>query len=37
MTRTGIGYDVHRFELGRPLVLGGVTISHPDAKKKKEI
>ena len=30
MTRTGIGYDVHRFELGRPLVLGGVTISHPD-------
>jgi len=24
--RTGIGYDVHRFEVGRPLVLGGVTI-----------
>ncbi len=30
MTRTGIGYDVHRFELGRPLVLGGITIPHPD-------
>jgi 2-C-methyl-D-erythritol 2,4-cyclodiphosphate synthase len=25
-TRTGIGYDVHRFEAGRPLVLGGVEI-----------
>ena len=25
-TRTGIGYDVHRLEAGRPLVLGGVTI-----------
>ncbi len=24
--RTGIGYDVHRFAAGRPLVLGGVTI-----------
>jgi 2-C-methyl-D-erythritol 2,4-cyclodiphosphate synthase len=24
--RTGIGYDVHRFAGGRPLVLGGVTI-----------
>ena len=24
--RTGIGYDVHRFADGRPLVLGGVTI-----------
>ena len=30
MIRTGIGYDVHRFELGRPLVLGGITIPHPD-------
>ncbi len=30
MTRTGIGYDVHRFELGRPLVLGGISIPHPD-------
>lgn len=27
--RTGIGYDVHRFAPGRPLVLGGVTIAHP--------
>ncbi len=26
---TGIGYDVHRFKEGRPLVLGGVTIPHP--------
>lgn len=25
---TGIGYDVHRFAEGRPLVLGGVTIPH---------
>jgi 2-C-methyl-D-erythritol 2,4-cyclodiphosphate synthase len=25
MTRVGIGYDVHRFEEGRALVLGGVT------------
>lgn len=25
---TGIGYDVHRFTTGRPLVLGGVTIPH---------
>jgi len=24
----GIGYDVHRFKEGRPLVLGGVTIPH---------
>jgi 2-C-methyl-D-erythritol 2,4-cyclodiphosphate synthase len=30
MIRTGIGYDVHRFELGRPLILGGVSISHPE-------
>ncbi|MFI0348003.1 MAG: 2-C-methyl-D-erythritol 2,4-cyclodiphosphate synthase [Chthoniobacterales bacterium] len=30
MTRTGIGYDVHRFELGRPLILAGITIPHPD-------
>ena len=28
MTRIGIGYDVHPFEEGRPLVLGGVTIPH---------
>lgn len=26
--RTGIGYDVHRFSEGRPLVLGGVTIPY---------
>jgi len=26
---TGIGYDVHRFEKGRPLFLGGVRIAHP--------
>ncbi len=25
---TGMGYDVHRFAEGRPLVLGGVTIPH---------
>jgi 2-C-methyl-D-erythritol 2,4-cyclodiphosphate synthase len=28
MTRVGIGYDSHRFEAGRPLVLGGVRIPH---------
>ena len=28
MTLSGIGYDVHRFAEGRPLVLGGVTIPH---------
>lgn len=27
-TRTGIGYDVHAFEEGRPLWLGGVRVSH---------
>ncbi|MBI4570579.1 MAG: 2-C-methyl-D-erythritol 2,4-cyclodiphosphate synthase, partial [Chloroflexi bacterium] len=26
--RIGIGYDVHPFEAGRPLILGGVTIAH---------
>lgn len=26
--RIGHGYDAHRFENGRPLVLGGVTIPH---------
>ena len=26
--RVGIGYDVHRLVIGRPLVLGGVTIPH---------
>ncbi len=29
ITRTGIGYDVHRLEAGRPLVLGGVELKHP--------
>jgi 2-C-methyl-D-erythritol 2,4-cyclodiphosphate synthase len=32
ITRSGIGYDVHRLEAGdgvRPLVLGGVTLPHP--------
>lgn len=28
MTVTGIGYDIHRFDNTRPLVLGGVTIPH---------
>jgi 2-C-methyl-D-erythritol 2,4-cyclodiphosphate synthase len=28
MTRVGIGYDSHRFEKGRPLVLGGLKIPH---------
>lgn len=27
--RTGIGIDAHRFTEGRPLVLGGVAIEHP--------
>ena len=27
--RTGMGYDVHRVVVGRPLILGGVTIPHP--------
>lgn len=26
--RIGLGYDVHRFEEGRPLVLGGVLVPH---------
>ena len=29
ITRSGIGYDVHRLEAGRPLVLGGVILQHP--------
>src|SRR5882724_2305116 len=28
MTLSGIGYDVHRFIEGRPLILGGVEIPH---------
>ena len=26
--RSGIGYDVHQFAEGRPLVIGGITIAH---------
>ncbi|MFN8388944.1 MAG: 2-C-methyl-D-erythritol 2,4-cyclodiphosphate synthase [Bdellovibrionota bacterium] len=26
--RTGFGYDVHPFEAGRPLMLGGIEIAH---------
>lgn len=28
MIRVGIGYDVHPFQEGRPLILGGVNIPH---------
>ena len=28
MNTTGIGYDVHRFAEGRPLVLGGIELAH---------
>jgi len=28
MTTTGLGYDIHRFAAGRPLILGGVNIPH---------
>ncbi len=28
MSRAGIGYDAHRFQAGRKLVLGGVEIAH---------
>jgi 2-C-methyl-D-erythritol 2,4-cyclodiphosphate synthase len=28
MTVTGLGYDIHRFTPGRPLILGGVHIPH---------
>jgi len=27
--RTGQGFDVHAFEAGRPLILGGVRLEHP--------
>jgi 2-C-methyl-D-erythritol 2,4-cyclodiphosphate synthase len=27
-TRIGIGYDVHGFVAGRPLIIGGITIPH---------
>lgn len=29
LTRAGIGYDIHRLEPGRPLILGGVRLEHP--------
>lgn len=29
MHRVGIGYDIHAFEDGAPLILGGVSIPHP--------
>ena len=29
--RTGIGWDSHRLEPGRLLILGGVTLEHPEA------
>ncbi|MFM7606924.1 MAG: 2-C-methyl-D-erythritol 2,4-cyclodiphosphate synthase [Prosthecobacter sp.] len=29
MTRVGIGYDIHPFQEGRDLVLGGVAVPHP--------
>ena len=28
MIRVVIGYDSHRFQEGRPLILGGVTVPH---------
>lgn len=28
--RTGIGWDSHRLEPGRPLILGGVRLDHPE-------
>lgn len=28
LTKVGIGYDVHQLVVGRPLILGGVTIPH---------
>jgi 2-C-methyl-D-erythritol 2,4-cyclodiphosphate synthase len=28
MIRVGVGYDVHRFKEGRPLILGGVRVPH---------
>jgi 2-C-methyl-D-erythritol 2,4-cyclodiphosphate synthase len=30
LIRTGIGVDSHRFETGRPLILGGVDIPHEE-------
>ena len=28
--RTGLGWDSHRLEPGRPLILGGVALEHPE-------
>ena len=28
MIRIGQGFDVHKFETGRPLIIGGITIPH---------
>ena len=28
MIRIGQGFDVHKFEAGRPLIIGGITIPH---------
>ncbi len=32
ITRSGLGYDIHPFTLGRPLILGGVLVPHPQEK-----
>ena len=29
--RIGNGYDIHRLAPGRPLILGGVCLEHPDS------
>ena len=29
--RIGNGYDIHRLVVGRPLIIGGVTLEHPDS------
>ena len=28
MMRTGLGYDLHRLQAGRPLILGGIRVPH---------
>ncbi len=28
--RVGIGYDIHRLVSGRPLIIGGIALDHPD-------
>jgi 2-C-methyl-D-erythritol 2,4-cyclodiphosphate synthase len=30
LLRIGNGYDIHRLAPGRPLILGGISLSHPD-------